>query len=84
MTAPNIRPAQKPHSECWRLEWNRLGLPGDVRRCTHGKVQVRKQTGIDSPMQGPGTDWWYTLSPFWDRKTYKRAVEALERANEHS
>ena len=53
-------------------------MAGDVRRCVHGKVQLRKPVGIDAPVQGPGTDWWYTLSPFWDRRQYRQALAALE------
>ena len=75
---PNILPKVQPHSSCWRLDLEERGRVGDVRRCVHGKVQVRKQVGIDAPVAGPGTDWWYTLHPFWDRSTYKRAVLALE------
>lgn len=79
---PNIRPIIRPHSECWQLtflpggEW--WGRPGDVRVCIHGKVQVRTEVGPNARIAGPGTDWWRTLSRFWDRREYKRAIKALE------
>jgi hypothetical protein len=80
VTAPNIRPAKAPHSECWRLDWaDPLGTRiGDVRYCPHGRVQVRTKTSPQSRMQGPGTDWWRTLSPFWNPALHRRAKEALD------
>lgn len=76
------------HGDCARLEmgadgqWEYTlkawwGQRGDVRRCVHGKVQVRTETSIHSRMQGPGTDWWRTLSPVWNPVLYPRAVKAL-------
>lgn len=79
---PNIRPAVRPHSECWEQDIDRgvsqRGQPGDVRRCVHGKVQLRTQMPHYAPVQGPGTDYWRTLSPWWDWKLYRLAVDALE------
>jgi hypothetical protein len=81
---PNI--TRTTHADCARLEvtstgeWNDRGWwgrPGDVRRCTHGKVQIRTETSIRSRMQGPGTDWWRTLSPVWNPLEYRRARKAL-------
>lgn len=76
---PNI--SRSTHEDCWRLEFRNdrsfWGLPGDVRRCTHGKIQVRTQTHLNSRMQGPGTDWWRTLSPIFDPVQYRRAKKAL-------
>lgn len=80
---PNITRAT--HADCTRLEigtdgrWTDKwwGRPGDVRRCVHGKVQVRTETSIHSRVKGPGTDWWRTLSPVWDPFLYRRAVKAL-------
>jgi hypothetical protein len=79
MSQPNIRPKQQPHSECWRLDWkDPLGTRvGDVRRCEHGHVQLRAQTSPRSRMQGPGMDYWRTLSPIWDPILYRRARRAL-------
>lgn len=76
---PNIRPKTQPHSECWRLDWkDPLGSRvGDVRLCPHGRVQVRTETSPRSRLQGPGMDWWRTLSPIWNPLTYRRAVRAL-------
>lgn len=83
---PNITRAT--HADCARLEFTSngnwddsssgwRGTPGDVRRCVHGKVQVRTETSIRSRMQGPGTDWWRTLSPFWNPFLYRLALEVL-------
>jgi hypothetical protein len=81
---PNI--TRTTHADCWQLEfssngnWDDLGWygrPGDVRRCTHGKIQLRTQTSIHSRAQGPGTDWWRTLSPIFDPILYRRARKAL-------
>ena len=78
MTA-NIRHVLKTHDNCAEQEWGvPRGFPGDVRRCEHGKVQVLVQVPLTARVQGPGTNWWRTLSPFWDRNTYKAAVQALE------
>lgn len=76
---PNIRPAKRPHSECWRQERHRFGkvFPGDVRYCEHGKPQVLTEVSPHARIQGPGTDWWRTLSPVWDPITYRRAKKAL-------
>lgn len=79
---PNIRPMVKPHSECAQIHYTETfsSWPGDVRRCTHGQVQVRTQVGPNSRVAGPGTDWWRTLSPFWDWRLYRRAAAALDSA----
>lgn len=71
----NIRP---DHGlDCWRLgHLNWHGLPGDVRRCPHGRVQIRTETP-SARVAGPGTDWWRDLSPVWNFFTYRRAVAAL-------
>ena len=69
------------HSDCQRLDhsgpmtW--LGTPGDVKRCVHGKLMLRRQVGIHSRLAGPGTDWWQTLSPVFDPILYRRARKAL-------
>lgn len=80
MSAPNIRPAVSPHADCARIRYNEVFASevGDVRRCIHGRVQVRTQTSPYSRTQGPGTDWWRTLSPVWDFRAYRRAVAALQ------
>lgn len=74
------------HANCWRLEftsngdWDSNGFwgrVGDVRRCVHGKIQIRRQVSIHSRTAGPGTDWWQTLSPIWDPILYRRARKAL-------
>jgi hypothetical protein len=73
---PNI--TRRTHIDCWRLDpvsWG--GLPGDVRRCVHGKIQLRSETPVHSRMKGPGTDWWRTLSPIFDPILYRRAKKAL-------
>jgi hypothetical protein len=73
------------HGDCARLEmgtdgrWtdNWHGRPGDVRRCVHGYLQLRTETPIHSRMQGPGTDWWRTLSAIFTPVLYRRAKKAL-------
>lgn len=81
---PNI--TRTTHADCQRLDmgadgrWDDRawqGMAGDVRRCVHGKIQLRRQTSIRSRMQGPGTDWWQTLSPIFDPVLYRRARKAL-------
>jgi hypothetical protein len=76
---PNIRSIDK-HGECWRLDhvgtrW--WGVPGDVKRCPHGKLMIRRQVPPGSRIQGPGTDWWDTLSPIFNPFLYRRAKKAL-------
>lgn len=79
MSTPNIRPTVQPHSECYGLEYPAWqGRAGDVRRCAHGKVQVRTEVGPNARCAGPGTDWWRTLNPVWDFFEYRAAVRALE------
>lgn len=75
---PNIRSIE-PHSACWRLDWkDPLGTRvGDVRRCHHGHIQLRTQTSPRSRLQGPGMDYWQTLSPIWNPVLYRRARKAL-------
>ena len=76
---PNI--TRTTHADCARLSFTPgatwFGLPGDVKRCPHGKLMVRTQTGPNSRMMGPGTDWWRTLSPVWNPIEYRRAKAAL-------
>lgn len=81
---PNI--TRTSHADCARLEftssgrWDDMGWhgsAGDVRRCVHGKIQLRTQVSIRARMQGPGTDWWRTLSPVFDPILYRRAQKAL-------
>lgn len=77
--SPNIR--RKTHAECWRQDWDtawgyrRLG---NVRRCSHGKIQVLTAPAPYSTIVGPGTWFWYTLSPILDPFRYRRAKRALE------
>lgn len=77
---PNIRPAVRPHSECWAQEYTPgvANFPriGDVRRCEHGKIQVATETRSRT-IAGPGTHWWRDLRPWLDRKEYKLAEAAL-------
>lgn len=78
MNTPNIRPKVQPHTDCWRQDFRAPhGFVGDVRYCPHSKVQVRTKAPPNSRMAGPGTDWWRTLSPFWNRRQYKQATQAL-------
>ena len=81
MTA-NIRPKVQQHSDCWRLDWkDPLGtFVGDVRHCPHGQIQVRTATSPNSNLQGPGMDWWRTLSKFWNPRLYRQAEAALREA----
>lgn len=73
------------HEDCARIQmgadgnWTDgwWGRAGDVRRCVHGHLQVRTETHPDSRMQGPGTDWWRTLSPVFTPVLYRRAKKAL-------
>ena len=75
---PNIRSKTPSHTECWRQEWHSpMGRLGDVRRCVHGRVQVLTRISENARVQGPGTHWWRTLSPFWNPITYQRARKAL-------
>lgn len=78
---PNLRPKNKPHSECWRLDHSEvfswLGFPGDVRRCQHGRIQIRTEIGPNARVAGPGTDWWRTLSRLRNPILYRRAKRAL-------
>lgn len=76
---PNIRPTNKSHAECWRLDFDSWrGCVEDVRRCIHGKVQVRTEVAPNARVAGPGTDWWRDLSKFWNPRDYKKAVRALD------
>jgi len=78
VSAPNIRPKVQPHGECWRQDFRAPhGIVGDVRYCPHGKVQIRTEVPPNARMRGPGTDWWRTLSPFWNRRQYRAATRAL-------
>jgi hypothetical protein len=76
---PNI--TRSSHADCWRLTtspdqpW--WGRPGDVKRCVHGKLMMRRQVGPRARIAGPGTDWWQTLSPIFDPILYYRARKAL-------
>jgi hypothetical protein len=76
---PNIHPVTG-HSDCWRLPagpgW--WGRPGDLRRCEHGRLQIRTEVGPGSRSMGPGTDWWRDLSPIWTPILYRRAMKALK------
>ena len=75
---PNIRPAVPPHGQaCRRQNWDERPRLGDVRRCPHGKLQILAEVGVDSPRQGPGTNYWRDLSRIWDRNAYKAAARAL-------
>lgn len=73
------------HTECWRLKefevfsWH--GFPGDLKRCPHGKIMVRRQAGPYARIAGPGTDYWSTLSPIWHPLRYRRARKALAHAD---
>lgn len=80
---PNIRNID-PHEACRRQAENPddWGRPGDVRRCPHGHVQVMEEPHVNSSLQGPGMRWWRTLHPFWDWRTYRRATEALQAAED--
>jgi hypothetical protein len=83
VTTPNIRPTKTKHGlQCQQQEFGKFGIPGDVRRCPHGKVQVLTQVPDNARVQGPGTHWWRTLSPFWDWRTYRLALEVLEVAGQ--
>jgi hypothetical protein len=77
---PNIR-SRDLHSDCWRLDFtmngNWWGQPGDVKRCPHGKLMIRRQVPPNARTQGPGTDWWDTLSPIFNPIDYSRAKKAL-------
>lgn len=75
--APNIRPEVPPHGECWRQDWNDQPRLGYVRRCPHGRIQILAAVGVDSPIQGPGMNYWRDLSRIWDRRAYKAAARAL-------
>lgn len=78
MTNPNIRTKVQPHTDCWRQDYGAPhGFPGDVRYCVHGKVQVRTAIPPNTHAAGPGTDWWRTLSPLWNRSQHKQATQAL-------
>lgn len=78
----NINTDRMDHDRhCWRLDYRAWqGRPGDVRRCGHGRVQIRTET-TSTTVAGPGTDWWRTLSPVWNFFTYRRAVAALNAGN---
>jgi hypothetical protein len=75
---PNIRPSGE-HSECSRIPYNEIfdSRVGDVRYCYHDKIQVRVQVGPNARVAGPGTDFWETLSPFWNPVRYPKAKKAL-------
>lgn len=79
MTSPNIRPTVKPHSECRHLDlWKPLNTRvGDVKYCVYGKIMLRCPTAANSRLQGPGMDWWLTLSPIFHPFTYRQAKKAL-------
>lgn len=50
---------------------------GDVRRCPHGKIWVA--TGRERTGRYYNTlDCWRELHPFWNRRHYTEAVQALE------
>jgi hypothetical protein len=74
---PTIRPIDD-HRDCWRLahgpSW--WGRPGDLRKCPHGRLQVRTEVSGRSRSMGPGTDWWRDLSPIWTPILYRRALRA--------
>ena len=76
----NIRPAVK-HRDCWRLDhsgpmtW--WGRPGDVKRCPHGHLMIRRQVPPNSRIAGPGTDYWETLHPILTPIRYQQAKKAL-------
>jgi hypothetical protein len=76
---PNI--TRTSHADCQRLDRSGTmtwwGVPGDVKRCPHGKLMVRRQVGPNAPVAGPGTDWWQTLSPVFNPIDYRRARKAL-------
>lgn len=71
--------ARANHADCQRLYVDEVfaSFPGHVRRCVHGKIQLRSQVGPNAGMQGPGTDWWRTLSPVFTPVLYRRARKAL-------
>lgn len=77
---PNIRPAGR-HAECWRLDYSGnltwWGQPGDVKICPHGRFMMRMQVPPNHRMQGPGTDYWQTLSPIFNPIKYQLARKAL-------
>ncbi|MFT4471405.1 hypothetical protein ACMX2H_15995 [Arthrobacter sulfonylureivorans] len=71
----------RTHKDCWQQNFPRVFTPlGSIRRCEHGKVQVLTEPPPGAKWQGPGTWWWRTLHPFWNRRLYRRAVAALEAA----
>lgn len=77
----NIRPVTG-HRDCWRQsigEPNWFGRPGDLRRCEHGRLQVRTQVSEHARIQGPGTDWWRDLHPVWTPILWRRAQKAMKR-----
>lgn len=76
--AVKIPPTARPsHQQCSRPGWDERPRLGYVRRCPHGKLQILAEVGVDSPVQGPGTNYWRDLSRIWDRRTYKAAARAL-------
>jgi hypothetical protein len=54
-----------------------MGVPGDVRRCSHDHIQLLTKTPDYARVQGPGTHWWKTLSPIFNPIDYRKAKRAL-------
>lgn len=75
-SVPNIMTTREEHTHCWRQDRSVRSNLGDVRYCKHGKIQVLLEPARGG-MLGPGTWFWYTLSPVWDFGTYRRAKKAL-------
>lgn len=48
---------------------------GEVVRCEHGEVFIVKTDWVR--WSDRGRDAFSRLSPFWDRRLYRRALEAL-------
>lgn len=75
-SAPNIMTSREEHRDCFRQSRSEFGKLGDVRYCKHGKIQVLTEPPRGG-MLGPGTWFWYTLSPVWDLGKYRKAKRAL-------
>lgn len=70
MSAPNIRTGlEQCEVTCLPLHGIRNG---DVHRCDHGYIWVGR-----AAINGM---FWKHLDPFWNRRDYKRAKQALDAA----
>lgn len=79
-THPNIRTVEDEHAQCWRnryVDGERYYIPGDVRYCKHGKVQLLIKPER-ARLVGPGSWQWSTISQFWNPVKYRKAIAALE------